>query len=271
MKTSKTILLTLFIFAILLSPNVSSASLDQKTIGYKNAPVTIEMFADFECPYCASWHDETYPLIKENYIFSDKAQVKLVVKHFPWQFHEHANDAALAAECAAEQNKFFEYTDILYSHQKYLEHSDLEDHAKKIGLDIAEFNECRNSPEAQRLIERNIAEGEDKGVHGTPSFFINGELISGSYPYETFEKTIEGALENLEDYGYIDEEAKVTLIENSRQNSELDMEIGEQANFNNPDKEDIERINQRLDNLEQELKETKNLLEKLLDFFNNVF
>src|SRR3989338_3231464 len=85
-------------------------------LGSSDAPVTIIEFSDFQCPYCAKFHFETFSQIYEKYIKSGK--VKFAYRHFPLSFHQNAQKAAEASECAREQEKFWEYADKLFSNQK---------------------------------------------------------------------------------------------------------------------------------------------------------
>ncbi len=165
----------------------------QRTLGQKTAPVTLEMFTDFEGPFDARWYNNTFPLIKKNYI--DTGKVKLVLKHFPLKsIHPHAKNSAIAAECASYQNKFFEYIDFLYKNQNALSDTDLKNYAEEIGLDMNKFSSCFYNSNIGSRVEDDINEGISKGVAGVPAFFVNGRLISGAQPYEVFENAIEEEL-----------------------------------------------------------------------------
>ena len=120
-KLKKLFILTI-VLMVLIASSVLGTSLDQKTLGDENAPVTINMFTDLECPFCARWHIDTFPLVKQNYIDTGKA--KLIVRHYPLSFHLNAKKAAIASECAAQQGKFFEYIDLVYANQDELNSND---------------------------------------------------------------------------------------------------------------------------------------------------
>jgi protein-disulfide isomerase/copper chaperone CopZ len=160
---------------------------DDHIRGDFNAPITLVEFSDFECPFCA----RHFPTL--NKILSDyQGKVKLVYKHFPLPFHPNAQKAAEASECAAEQGKFWEYHDKLfenfsqgYSLEKFKQW------AKELGLDANRFNNCLDSGKYAQKVQKDIQEGNQKGVDGTPATFVNGQLISGALPYEAFKQIID--------------------------------------------------------------------------------
>jgi len=169
-----------------------AASISDKTLGSSSAPVTIELFDDFQGPFGARWYIQTFPKIKE--VFIDKGYAKLIVKHFPLSFHPNAEIASIGAECAAEQGKYFEYIDLLYNNQNRLSEGDLKNYAKELGLDTKKFNECFEDDTTQDRVKADFEEGTKKGVTGTPSFFINEIKLVGAQPYNAFEDSINKAL-----------------------------------------------------------------------------
>ncbi len=156
--------------------------------GMKNAPVTIIEFSDFQCPYCARFFEQTLPLIEKNYIDTGKARI--VYRDFPLGFHENAEKAAEAAECADEQGKFWEYHDKLFENQGAIGVSNLKQYAESIGLNIEKFSSCLDSGEMASEVKEDAKDGTKYGVTGTPSFFINGINIVGAQPYAVFEQII---------------------------------------------------------------------------------
>lgn len=160
--------------------------------GLEDAPVTIVEFSDFECPFCARFVKETLPKIEENYIKTGK--VKFVFRDFPLPFHPNAQKAHEAAECAREQGKFWEYHDILFKNTQALSVSDLKNYANELGLDTIKFNECLDSGRKTEEVEKDLQDGQNYGVQGTPTFFINGIQIVGAQPYSVFEQIIEQEL-----------------------------------------------------------------------------
>ncbi len=156
--------------------------------GNFNAPITLVEFSDFECPFC----ERIYPTL--NKILSDyKDKVRLVYKYFPLSFHPNAQKAAEAAECASEQGKFWEYHDKLFENQSGGFSTDkFKQWAKDLNIDSAKFNSCLDSGKYAQKVQADAQEGQQKGVNGTPATFVNGQLVSGALPYETFKQIIDG-------------------------------------------------------------------------------
>ncbi len=160
--------------------------------GDSNAAVTIVEFSEFQCPYCGKYVDEAYKNIMDDYVKTGK--VKYVFRDFPLGFHAEAKPAAMAAECAHEQNKFWEYHDKLFANQDVLGTENYKKWASDLGLDTTQFNACLSSEKYKSEVEEDFSEGQTYGVTGTPAFFINGKLISGAQPYSVFKTEIEAAL-----------------------------------------------------------------------------
>ena len=160
--------------------------------GSKDAPVTIIEFSDFQCPYCGRFYSQTLPQIEEEYIKTGK--VKLVYRHCPLSFHQYAQKASEAAECADEQGKFWEYHDKLYENQNSLDAASLKKYAKELGLDTAKFDSCMDSGKTASKVQKDFKDGQAAGVQGTPAFFINGVPVTGAQPYEVFKQVIEQEL-----------------------------------------------------------------------------
>ena len=102
-------------------------------------------------------------------------EVKLVVKHFPLRNHKFARKAAMAALAANEQGKYWEFHHKLFENYRTLNDSKIQDIAKDIGLDMEKFGKDMNSPAIANLINRDLKNGRDVGVRGTPTIFINGK------------------------------------------------------------------------------------------------
>jgi len=165
--------------------------------GPSNAPVTITEFADFQCPYCARFAQQTLPLILSDY--SDK--VRFVFVNFPLtQIHQAAHKAAEAGECANEQGAFWKYHDLLFQNQGALDVNSLKGYAAQIGLDTAKFNDCLDSGEMAGAVQADIEAGQEAlqeaGVTsiGVPAFLINGKPVIGAQPYDVFKQAIDEAL-----------------------------------------------------------------------------
>ncbi len=161
--------------------------------GKENAPVTIIEFSDFQCPFCGRFFQQTLPDIERSYIATGKA--KLVYKDFPLDsIHPHATPAAMAARCAGEQGKFWEFHDLIFNNQQSLGESSYTQWASQLGLDAAKFNECSSSRKYLSAVRQDLVEGQRAGVQGTPAFLINGQLLSGAQPFAAFQQAIENAL-----------------------------------------------------------------------------
>jgi protein-disulfide isomerase len=175
-------------------------------IGNPDAPITIIEFSDFQCPFCARFHTQTLPLILEEYI--EQGKVKLVFKEFPIQsIHSNALPASVAAECANDQNKFKEMHDMLFEKQNdwnKLETVDalsmFSQYASGMQLDEEVFDSCLTSGKHISEIKKDLDDGRDYGVSGTPGFFVGNNQIGfvelkGAQPFESFKKIIDAQLD----------------------------------------------------------------------------
>jgi protein-disulfide isomerase len=159
------------------------------TLGPDDAPVTIFIFSEFQCPYCGR-AQPALDQIREEY--GDRVQ--LVFKSFPLPFHSDANLASQAALAAGEQGQFWEYHDILFQNQRALSRSDLESYAERLNLDMGEFRAALDDGRHADQIDRETAEGRRAGVSGTPTFVVNGTRIVGAVPFSRFQPVIDAAL-----------------------------------------------------------------------------
>lgn len=158
--------------------------------GNKKAPITIVEYSDFQCPYCAKFH-ETLNKVMKNY----DGKVKWVYRHFPLtKLHPHAVAAAQASECASEQGKFWEYADELYANQASINKDYLKKAAEDIGLNTNKFNTCIDSGKYKDKVQADLKAGENYGVSGTPGSFLNGEELGGAAPYEKLKAKIDNLL-----------------------------------------------------------------------------
>ncbi len=160
--------------------------------GPENAKVTIVEFSDFECSFCARFYRDTYKALKERY----QSRVRFVFKHFPISaIHPNAERAGVAAECAREQGRFWEYHDILFENQSNLSQAALISYARQVGVpNLDQFSACLTSQKYLSTVLADLQQGERYGVQGTPTFFINGLPLVGAQPYTVFERAIEQAL-----------------------------------------------------------------------------
>jgi len=173
--------------------------------GDPDAPVTVIEFSDFQCPFCSRFFDQTLPLIQQNYI--DTGKIKFVYRDFPLDsIHPNARPAHIAAECADDQGKFWEYHDILFERVgewQSLPNSSLGDKfvefADELQLGQTNFISCLQSETVAQEVQSDYLDGERYGVTGTPAFFVGTEkdgfvLISGAQPYSSFQATIDSLL-----------------------------------------------------------------------------
>ena len=158
--------------------------------GGRDARVTVVEFSDFQCPYCARVLP-TLKRIEERY--GDR--IRLVFRDYPLPIHPQAAKAAEAAACAADQGKFWEMHDRLFENQAKLQVADLKEHAAALGLAPAVFDDCLDSGRHEPDWQRAVDDGTRAGVSATPSFFINGRLISGALPYESFVRVLDEELQ----------------------------------------------------------------------------
>jgi protein-disulfide isomerase len=170
---------------LLEPPRVEVASAGHPNWGNKNAPVKIVEFGDFQCPFCRR-AEGTLKAIRSKY--GDKIQ--LVYMDFPLGIHPHAFEAAEAARCAEEQNKFWQYHDALFADQSKLAPTDLKATAVRLGLKKTEFDTCLDHGKYEAAIRKDVAEAMKLGVTGTPTFFINGRELVGAQPDEAFDEVI---------------------------------------------------------------------------------
>ncbi|MFN3418599.1 MAG: DsbA family protein [Pyrinomonadaceae bacterium] len=146
---------------------------DAPFLGPANAPVTIVMFSDFECPACAA----THPFIKQ-LVQDYQSKVRLVIRNFPLrEIHPQSFDAAAAAAAAHRQGKFFEYIELLYRNQSLLDSASLYSYAEQLGLDTAKFRSNMADAQIKSNIEKDIADGLTYGVSSTPTIFVNGVKV----------------------------------------------------------------------------------------------
>lgn len=172
------------------APILKVSADDDPAKGNANAPVTVVMFSDFQCPACARTHPVLGDVLKQ-YL---PAKVRFVVRDFPLtDLHPQAFRAAEAANAANAQGKFFEFIDILYKNQKALDDSSLKKYAVEIGLDARRFEADLASSRFAAEIRKDQEDGANYGIKGTPTIFVNGVRVN-ELSAEAFKKAIEKAL-----------------------------------------------------------------------------
>lgn len=160
-------------------------------LGPKNAPVTLVEYGDFECPYCGQAHGALKELLADL-----RPHLRFVFRHFPLtRIHPHAEQAALAAEAAGEQGKFWEMHDLLFENQQALEDENLLGYARSLNLDLTTFGDAMTNLRNLSRIEEDFLGGVRSGVNGTPTFFINGTRHNGSFEYPVLLQSIRQAAE----------------------------------------------------------------------------
>jgi protein-disulfide isomerase/uncharacterized membrane protein len=170
-----------------LSQPLAEVPLDasRNTRGSADAPVTIVEFSDFECGHCAAFHQSL-----DDVLHRMGPSVRVDFRHFPLDstcnpkvaapMHPSACLAAVAAECAAEQGKFWQYHNLLFANQQDLGRAFLIQYATRLGMDVARFTECLGSAAAEARVRDDTAEGARLGIDSTPTIFINGRKIKGA-------------------------------------------------------------------------------------------
>jgi len=159
-----------------------AVSSDDHIQGKPTAPIELVEYGDYQCPHCG----HAYPILKS---IQEKmgSKLKLVYRNFPLaEIHPDAVNAAMAAEAAGLQNKYWEMHDHIFEHQNRLNDSSLIKYAEQLGLDVEQFNIDRKSEALIQKVETDFESGVRSGVNGTPSFFINGEKYNGSWEEDEF-------------------------------------------------------------------------------------
>ena len=199
--------------ARLVSVAPAAVGPQDRTLGSANAKVTLIMYEDFQCPWCGKFVTESETQIRNTYVAN--GQVQLVFRDFPFlgsfvQPYVAAKDesinAAMAARCAGDQGKFWDYHDYLFSHQTQENTGDfsvanLKSFAQKIGLDTTSFNQCLDSGKYAAAVAASKAEGTTAGVNGTPKGFIlvKGKVvdtIDGYLPVASVTAKLDAALKD---------------------------------------------------------------------------
>jgi protein-disulfide isomerase len=163
-------------------------------IGASHAPVTIVEYGDFECPNCK----QAAPAVKlllERFA----GRTRAVFRHFPLEeVHPHALGAALAAECAGGQGKFWEMHDLLFANQDHLKINQLHSYAERLQLDMARYTAEMDDQVYLQRIREQMEGARRSGVRATPTFFVNGRLQDVSFGMRALFDAVEAALQHHE-------------------------------------------------------------------------
>lgn len=157
--------------------------------GPKNAKITIVEYSDFQCPFCG----RVEPALKQ-VVDAYGNDVRIVWRNIPLPFHEHAMDAAEAAFAADAQGKFWPMHDKLFANQGALDRPSIDKYAADIGLDMAKYKAAMDGHTYKSKIDADMKDGAAAGVNSTPSFFINGQMLSGAQPFPAFKSAIDAEL-----------------------------------------------------------------------------
>lgn len=177
-----------------MDSNIIDVSLEELTLGDPNAPITIIEYASMTCSHCAEFHNKTYPDLKKNHI--DTGEVKFIFREFP--LDKLAMATSMLARCVDNEISMA-FIEILFKNRdRWISENalnELKNFSKQAGLDSNEFDACLNN---QQLLDDLIAGKEkaieDYKINSTPSFIINGEVVSGNKPYSFFKSKIEQIL-----------------------------------------------------------------------------
>jgi protein-disulfide isomerase len=164
--------------------------------GGANARVTIVEYSDFQCPFCT----RGYATIENQVLKEYGDKVRFVYKHYPLPFHNWAETAAVGAECAKQQKPeaFWKVYAGLFEGQKEITAENVKEKMTGMlqgtGVDMAKWNDCFDNKKTLPQVKAQMAEGSSVGVTGTPGFIINGRLVSGAQPFESFKAIIDDEL-----------------------------------------------------------------------------
>jgi protein-disulfide isomerase len=190
------------------------------SMGDPDAPIKMEEFSDFQCPFCERFHKETEPLLRQYYI--DNGKVQFVYRSMGNFVSDNiaqakgvpakteSQDAALAAYCAGDQDKFWEMHAHIFANALGEDVGSFTDQrlkaiAEKAGLDVNAFNSCYDSGKFEDRVQQDFEDGQAANITGTPGFLVtytvNGEtktkLIEGAQPFSTFQQELEAALNEI--------------------------------------------------------------------------
>lgn len=166
--------------------NIAGVVGQEPVRGKVGAPVTVVQYADFGCPYSAE-----VSLVERAMAQIHGENVRFIYRNFPIEdLHPGATEAAVAAECAHEQGKFYSYHDGLYRLKGDLSEENLQSVAQEVGLNMALWQRCRTAGPARTKVEQDIADGLAAGTQSTPTYFVNGVKIEGSIPYAIFDSLL---------------------------------------------------------------------------------
>jgi protein-disulfide isomerase len=170
-------------------------------IGTRSARASLLVFSDFECPYCRKFGLEILPTIEKRYV--DTGQLAVAYRQLPLKMHRYAEAAAMAAVCAAAQDKFRTLHDVFFTNQKSLDPEDLLGHVRSVGIELTAYEACLASTAPDR-VKSDVDQAVTLGIRGTPAFFIGtltpdqrikvSATMVGARPLDEFVRAIDAAL-----------------------------------------------------------------------------
>lgn len=172
------------------SPTGASLVDDDPSFGPKNAPVTIVEFSDFYCQFCTRFATETLPQLQAYY----GDNIRFVYRDLPIIGGQASIDAAVAGNCAYDQEKFWEFHNILFENNSARSRDMYISFAGELGMDVDVFTACLDDEANVDEVMLDYVDGQTLGIQGTPRFYINGKVISGAQPFDTFTLVIDAEL-----------------------------------------------------------------------------
>lgn len=187
------ILLASFFFFFSSSAKYTPLQDSDHILGNESAKVTLIEYSDFQCPFCKRLYDTAEKQIVDEYVETGK--VRFIYRQYPLtQAHELSQKAAEASECASDQDKFWEYHDLLFENSPSLSPPQLKKYAQQLNLNMTSFDACLDSGSMTERVQNDIVLGNKVGVSSTPSSYINGKPVIGSQPFSTFKNIIDNEL-----------------------------------------------------------------------------
>ena len=169
-----------------------------RLLGSDKAQYAIVEFMDYQCPYCIRYAKQSLPTIKQRYV--DTGKLKYGIRDFPLDFHSKAEGAAIAANCAGKESKYWPMHDELVANSRKLSDDLYTSLATKLNLDLESYSLCLKNPEMKKAVDADFAYGSAAGVRGTPNFYI-GKIegasivdviqLSGAQSVEAFDRAIQ--------------------------------------------------------------------------------
>jgi protein-disulfide isomerase len=169
-------------------------------LGKTDAPLTMVMFTDYQCPFSRRFETQTLPEIKRQYI--DTGKLRFVVRDLPLEFHANAPKAAEATHCAGEQGKYWELRDKLSEHADKLEAKFLPEYAQQAGLNVPLFSACLESGRFTEKVKTSVTGATAQNISGTPTFVVGrmkgdtveGVKLVGALPFSIFDQKLKELL-----------------------------------------------------------------------------